>query len=161
MNSEIISRLIKIADEFPEKIALSSEHENITYKELISISFYLADWLQQSKKKNIGVHIEYCFNSIYIDLACIIADVRQIALPDLFSNQQLSHILKAAKPDIIISDNVERFSKLGLKFSSCTKMLGLDVLNLASNNNIKSSCSHISTSIFTPANTDKPNWPNY
>ncbi len=156
MNSKIICRLIQIADESPERVALLSENESVTYKKLVSLTYEMVDWFQQSQKKCVGVYIENSFEWVVIDLACIIADVTHIALPGFFSNQQLTHILNTANPDIIISDNVERLSQLALKFTSCSKILGLDVLNLEPGNEKKLTYPQSSKITFTSGTTSNP-----
>ncbi len=156
VNNQIISHLIQIADEFPDRIALTSENKVLTYKELISSAYELADWLQQYQKKTVGVYVQNSFEWVLIDLACIIANVTHIPLPGFFSDQQLKHILNAANPDIIFSDYVERLCQLGLKFTSCNKVLGLDILNLASNEGTKSTSSNYSKITFTSGTTGNP-----
>ena len=133
VSSKIISLLIQIADESPEKIALLSENKTLTYKKLLANVYDLADWLQQSRKKSAAVCVENSFEWVIIDLACIVAGVTHIALPEFFSNQQLKHAINTARPDIIISDQINRLFEIGLKFSSCRKVSDLNVLSLTHN----------------------------
>lgn len=130
MKSKIITCLIQYADEFPDKVALASDEEELTFKELVLKIYDLSDWLQQSNHKSIGVYLENSFEWVIIDLACLYANVTHIALPHFFSDQQLNHVIHTASPNIIITDHVERCRQLNLRFSSCNKVLELDVLNL-------------------------------
>ncbi len=157
MNSKIIDCLIQLADEMPDKVALVSEQRDVTYKALITSVYELADWLMQSKKNCVGVYLENSIEWVVIDLACIMANITHVALSDHFSNQQLTYIINATNPDIIICDNVERFSQLGLTYTSYNKMLGLNVLSLKGNSENKStfsSCNKVRF-IFDTANNPK------
>ena len=153
---KIISRLIQIADESPEKIALLSENETLNYKELLANVYHLADWLQQSRKKSVAVYVENSIEWVIIDLACIVAGVIHIALPYFFSNQQLKHIFNTAYPDIIISDQITRLLEIGLKFSSCRKVSGLNVLSLAHNDGSIFNYPNNSKVTFTSGTTSSP-----
>ncbi len=132
MTSKIISRIIQVVDQYPDKAAIISEDKNITYKELLSTAFDFADWLEQSKIKCLGVYVGNTIEWIVIDLASLISGVTHIALPACFSNQQLFHILDSTCVDIIITDDSERFSQQEMKYSSCSKLLGLDILKIYS-----------------------------
>ena len=156
MKSRIINCLIQQADESPDKIALISGNETLTYKELLSRIYDLSDWLQQSNNKCIGVYIENSFEWVIIDLACMLANVTHIALPHFFSDQQLKHIISSASPDIIITDQAERFWQLDLKFSSCSRTLELDVLNLAAVSKKSTIHKHNSKITFTSGTTGNP-----
>ncbi len=156
MKSKTISCLIQLADESPDKIALTSENDELTYKELLSKVYGLSDWLQQSNIKTIGVYLDNSFEWVIIDLACLFADITHIALPHFFSGQQLKHVIDTAKPDIIITDQRERFTELHVSFSSFNKILGLDVLNLATSNKDFASPKHNSKITFTSGTTGNP-----
>ena len=156
VNSKIISSLIQIADEFPERRALVSEGREVTYKDLVTNAYELADWLIQSKKKCVAVFVENSVEWVVIDLACIIAGVTHIALPDFFSNQQLKHVFQMARPDIIISDHVTRLLELGLKFISCRKVSGLNVLSLVPGDDSESRYMNTGKVTFTSGTTGQP-----
>lgn len=156
MNNKIISCLIQLADESPDKVALVSDSGELTYKELLSKVYDLSDWLQQSNFKTIAVYLDNSFEWAIIDLACLFANVTHIALPHFFSSQQLSNVINTAKPDIIITDQRERFAQLDLTYSSFNKILGLDVLNLATSNKELVSAKHYSKITFTSGTTGNP-----
>ncbi len=156
MNSKIIDCLVQLADEMPDKDALISEKRKITYKTLMTRVYELADWFRQSDNNCVGVYLDNSVESFVIDLACIMANITHVALPANYSNQQLVSIINTASPDIVISDDVERFTQLGLKYNSCNKILGLDVLSILPANTNKqpcSSCSKISFTIDSVGNT--------
>ena len=156
MNSKIISCLIQIADEFPDRVALVTENREINYKDLVSNVHELADWLQQSRKKCIAVFDENSIEWVVVDLACNIAGVTHIALPEFFSNQQLMHVLNTTHPDIIISGHVTRLLELGPKFISCRKVLGLNILSLVPADNHNSRYLNYSKVTFTSGTTNHP-----
>ena len=156
MNSKIINCLIQHADETPDKIALVSDKKELTYKELLSKIYELSDWLQQSDYESVAVYVENSFEWVVIDIACMFADVTHLALPHFFSDQQLNHIIHTASPDIIITDQLERFAQLDLQFSSFNKILELDVLSLSSANEKLTRRKHNSKITFTSGTTGNP-----
>ncbi len=156
MNSNILNYLIQLADESPDKIALVSDNGSLTYKELLSKVYDLSDWLQQSNFKTVAVYLENSFEWVIIDLACMFVDVTHIALPHFFSGQQLNHVISTAKPDIIITDQRERFSQLDLTLSSFNKVLELDVLKLTTFSKESKLEKHNSKITFTSGTTGNP-----
>jgi len=156
VNSKIISCLIQIADEFPDRVALVTEDREINYKDLVSNAHELADWLQQSRKKCVAVFDENSIEWVVVDLACNIAGVTHIALPSFFSNQQLIHVLNTTHPDIIISRHVTRLLELGLKFISCRKVSGLNILSLVPVDNHNSRYLNSSKINFTSESNSQP-----
>lgn len=154
MNSKIIERLIQEADEAPDKIAITIEDRSITYKTLMTKVYELADWFRQSKKKCVGVCLKNNIEWLVIDLACIMVDITHVALSEYLSDQQMTCIINQVNPDIIICDNAERFTLLGLKYTSCNKMSGLDVLTPMLNKKKKISCSSCRKIDFIDGNAD-------
>jgi len=62
---------------------------------------------------------------VMADLACQVAGVVHLPLPDFFSVEQLRHTLENAGADQVLTDRPERITALGLDFVQCGKWQGL------------------------------------
>jgi long-chain acyl-CoA synthetase len=154
LQSNIFKTIVQHADHSPDNVALRGETNTLSYKELVLSVFSFSDWLNQTKTQSIAIYVQNSIEWIIIDLACLVSGVKNVALPEFFSNEQLINVLDTARPDIVITDSAERLSGLGLKFTRCSKILNLDVLQTEHNNKVEEQ--HYTKITFTSGTTANP-----
>ncbi|EAW31783.1 Long-chain acyl-CoA synthetase (AMP-forming) [marine gamma proteobacterium HTCC2143] len=85
--------------------AVTTDSESLSYAELSSKVDITAEWLSTQQPKMVALHAENSIDWVVIDLACQIAGICCIPLPDYFSHQQSLHCIADAGVDLLISDS--------------------------------------------------------
>lgn len=96
------------------KNAISDDSRTVTYQNLWQEVISCKEKLSNLSVNRIGLLMGNTIEWIVIDLACSLAKITLVPLPDFFSNAQLKNIIITADVDLIISDNCERIKELGL-----------------------------------------------
>jgi long-subunit acyl-CoA synthetase (AMP-forming) len=109
-NSTLLQRL---SDRFsPFDIVLQDGENEWTLVELQARVLLWRTRLALPSGYCVALYGDNSMDWIAIDLACMEAGLICVPLPGFFSDRQLNHILESVKPAVLLSDNVERASKL-------------------------------------------------
>lgn len=96
-------------------IALISEEQSVTYRELWRRAAALADGLRAGGYGCAGLYRDNSVEWVVIDLACLMAEVTLVPVPTFFSDAQIRHLLAEAKVELLFIDDAVRAAKLGLR----------------------------------------------
>ncbi len=88
-----------------EQPALVSGDSRLDYAGLIEAIIDAVTWLQGEKAEVVALQAENGVDWVVIDLACQVAGVVCLPLPDFFSVEQCRNSLVSAGADLLISDN--------------------------------------------------------
>jgi len=87
--------------------AVTSNTQSLRYAELAEKVDAVVQWLSIQQVKMVALHAENSIDWVVIDLACQLAEISCIPLPDFFSEQQSLHCIDDAGVDLLIGDNNE------------------------------------------------------
>jgi long-chain acyl-CoA synthetase len=156
MNGVVMARLIEHASEWPHRTALVAGNVRISYKELLNRVFDMSDFLKQTRQDTIGISLENSIDWVIVDLAAMWSGVVCVPLPGFFSDQQLSHVINTAGVTLVFCSDTDRFSRLGLKFSSCRTIEGISTLFLAASQTDRPRLIGCGKMTFTSGTTGQP-----
>jgi long-subunit acyl-CoA synthetase (AMP-forming) len=104
MNSSLIERLQFIAQLCPaDQVALAGDEQQLSYGQLCESSEALAQWLLSRDCKVVALHADNSIDWVLVDLACQMAGVICIPVPNFFSPTQMEHSLNAAGADWLLT----------------------------------------------------------
>lgn len=136
-----------------DKIAFVDDRRSITYRELWSEVIKAKKQLQALQFGRVGLLMGNSIEWIVVDLACSLANVTVVPLPDFFSDGQLSHIMSAASLDLIITDNPSRISNI----TSCiTKQVASSLGDLLMLKMKQAPIKNVRKITFTSGSTGEP-----
>ncbi|MEH6558282.1 MAG: AMP-binding protein [Oceanicoccus sp.] len=92
--------------------AVTTDSASLSYAELSSKVETTAEWLSTRRPKMVALNAENSIDWVVIDLACQIAGICCIPLPDYFSHQQSLHCIADAGVDVLISDSSDLADQL-------------------------------------------------
>lgn len=101
-----------VADNSHSKPALIGMNKAYSYSELVVSVKRLAKELSGFKNQVLALYIDNCPEWIMIDLACQLAGITLLPLPQFFSDQQLTHAVMQAGARAVIHSNGDRLSSL-------------------------------------------------
>lgn len=96
-------RQLKLID--ANSIALAEGHRQLTYKQLITQVEQTAAWLSQQDASVVAFHAQNSIQWVITDLACQLAGVACLPLPEFFSKEQIQHCLQSSRADLFIATN--------------------------------------------------------
>jgi long-chain acyl-CoA synthetase len=99
----------------PERIALQTINNAITYQELITQVNELTDWLILTNSKSVALFGENSPQWLIIDLACQRAKIIFTPIPAFFSPNQIKHLLDSVKPTLLFADQTFQQDRLSSK----------------------------------------------
>jgi len=108
----VLAALERHASEFPDRIALDSGKEQLTYKQLLIAVSRLALALQQTGVQALALAADNSPAWAVADLACIRAGITLIPVPHFFSPSQMGHLLARASVDAVITDRSDAIATL-------------------------------------------------
>lgn len=119
----ILRIFLKNVEKHPEKIAFIKGDEEISYKDLATLSFKYADLLKKKKIKRIITILQNNFDHIAIFISCLINQIEIMPLVENTNNFNFSKFSK--KSDLILTkSNLEKFKrKLVVKDQTKNKIL--------------------------------------
>jgi long-subunit acyl-CoA synthetase (AMP-forming) len=91
----------------PERIALRDTRQIVRYGELTARVTALADWLHAQSCRVVALQLPNGVEWVLFDLACQLADVICLPLPDFFSPAQIAHCLASAQADLLVTQTEE------------------------------------------------------
>jgi long-subunit acyl-CoA synthetase (AMP-forming) len=104
MNAAMFARLHALAAATaPDQVALRDARQLVRYGELTARVTALADWLRAQSCRVVALQLPNGVDWVLLDLACQLADVICLPLPDFFSPAQIDHCLAAAQADLLIT----------------------------------------------------------
>ncbi|WP_310446824.1 AMP-binding protein [Thiobacillus sp.] len=110
--SRIIAALQRHAASDPRKVALQDETRSLSYGELLPEIDALAQQLQASNPRVLGILADNGTAWALADLAAHAAGIPTIPLPLFFSAAQLAHVIRTAGIDQVLTDQPERLAAL-------------------------------------------------
>jgi len=96
--------LTAIKNQPQDKIALQTATRLLSYAELGDLIEQFAQWLKDNAIHSVALYCDNSIEWVIVDLACQHAGTVFTAIPLFFSQQQISHLLNTAKPDLLLSD---------------------------------------------------------
>lgn len=111
----------KINQHSKQKIAIRTTNDSFTYGELILKVEQFSKWLKSNKIHSVALHCDNQAEWVFIDLACQNASVVFTPIPPFFSDLQIDELIKAVRPDVVISNKELSFygkDKINFSFLS-------------------------------------------
>lgn len=119
---KVLKQIFKIAEEFPQKIALIGTKkieqnfidEEISYQNLVSRIKAVSASLQKLNYNKIALIADNSPNWIIFDLACLHAKITLIPLPQFFTEEQINNALNLENIEAVFVDDellAEKFSQ--------------------------------------------------
>lgn len=87
------------------KLAVQTDDRSLSYGQLIRLTEQFAQWLEHNAVRSLALLCDNSPEWVIVDLACQQAGTVLTPVPLFFSAQQISHLIKTAKPDLLLSDN--------------------------------------------------------
>jgi len=102
------------------QLALVSARQSLSYAELTAAVSTLSAWLADTSVKVLALKADNSVAWVVVDLACQLADIVCIPIPDFFSESQICHCLNESGAELLISDDPHygRAIKNGARWSS-------------------------------------------
>jgi len=125
-NTTVIENFIKIANNFPNRTALSVNEQNYSYSKILNkVNLISKNLLSLSKKeKIIAIIMDRSFLQITSLLACLKSDKSFIILDEKIPLNKKKIILKKLKIKTVLLDNIKKKIKSkGIKFLNKNKIL--------------------------------------
>jgi long-subunit acyl-CoA synthetase (AMP-forming) len=88
-------------------VALADDEKSISYTELVDRISSVSDWLSLRNVSVVALQARNSIDWVIVDLACQMAKVVLLPLPDFFSLQQSANCLRAAGAEYLLSDNAQ------------------------------------------------------
>lgn len=110
--SRVLEALKYHAAEQPERIALDSDEEQLTYQLLSAVVTTLATELEQAGAQVLALAADNSPAWAVADLACIKAGISLVPVPHFFSPTQIAHLLVQAGVDAVMTDRADSISRL-------------------------------------------------
>ncbi len=110
--SRVFAALERYAAEQPERIALDSGEDQLTYQQLLAAVTTLSCELRQSGAAVLALAADNSPHWAMADLACMQAGIALIPVPHFFSPTQIGHLLQNAGVDAIITDRPDSIAML-------------------------------------------------
>ena len=98
----LYQQIQKTAKNNPNKIALQTQQQAITYSELIKLIEQTIISLQGLSPKLVAIHAENCPAWVVVDLACQILNICVLPLPTFFSEEQSVHAVESSAADLLL-----------------------------------------------------------
>jgi long-chain acyl-CoA synthetase len=111
-NSKILAQIALNAKNFPQKIALIGDFDEVSYSNLQRKISDLAAQLKQLPSQKIALIADNSLNWVIFDLACIEAGLTLIPLPHFFTKLQISEIIESEKISAVFCDNLSLVQQL-------------------------------------------------
>ena len=97
--------LLEKINQSHNKIALIDNNQQMSYQQLhIQVNRWIK-YLSSIKAKRVVAVLDNSCDWVLIDLACQTADICFIPLPVFFSTTQISHVINASVPDLLLLNN--------------------------------------------------------
>jgi len=110
--SRVLAALERRASGSPDRIALDSGQQQLSYKQLWIAVAKLASVLQQSGVQVLALAADNTPAWAVADLACVRAGIALIPVPHFFSPSQIGHLLVRAGVDAVITDRPDAIAML-------------------------------------------------
>jgi len=110
----LLEKIQEYAHSMPEKTAIQSNSKAISYSQLVT---EIQAFIPQLNANRIGLMMNNHPAWAIIDLATMFSRKCLIPIPTFFSNQQIKHTIRDAKLDLLIIEDKQSITLLGL--SSC------------------------------------------
>ncbi|CAA0082315.1 2-succinylbenzoate--CoA ligase [Zhongshania aliphaticivorans] len=107
--SKITQALAHFATQRPEQFALVSSDKSYTYATLNSRVTQLANELSHLGIPVMGLYADNSPDWLVVDLACQIAGITLIPLPDFFTVEQIAHALNTTGAGAVLCDQLNTF----------------------------------------------------
>lgn len=98
----LLSTLDKLAEQFPDLIALQGQGISRRYPQLRDDVIVLADWLTQNKRRVVALLADNHPEWVVVDLACQLANVMLLPLPLYFTESQRQHAMQSVGADTLL-----------------------------------------------------------
>lgn len=113
--SKIYDAIKRIARTNPSRVALSLPQEDgliiaVSYQELVSETNRYIQFLQAGNYKHIALLLDNSKEWVFIDLACMKLGITLTPIPQFFSEEQISNVIRNAGIEYVVSDALDRFS---------------------------------------------------
>lgn len=106
LNQPLLERLRFITELLPaDTVALSDDHKQLSYSQLCEQSAELAQWLSEKNCKVVALKADNSVDWVLLDLACQLAKIILLPLPDFFSASQIINCLRKSGADLLFSDS--------------------------------------------------------
>lgn len=92
------------SDLWSDRIALSDQHQSMTYESLARHVRVRSDWLRDQGIERVALCMDNQIEWVLFDLACQAADVCCVPVPAFFSSQQLDHLIRASAIELLLCD---------------------------------------------------------
>ncbi len=120
----------------PGQVALIDNGGKLSYRDLVDRVVALGTWLRDQEVRVVALYAANSIDWVVLDLACQVAELICLPLPQFFSDEQLQHCLQSTSVDLIFAESGSRSSLLdGCGFVhhklDCPSFLTLDALRLA------------------------------
>ena len=122
----VIENFIKVANDFPNRVALNVNNQNYTYSQILKKANLISQNLLSmcKKEKIIAIFMDRSFLQITSILACLKSDKSFIILDEKIPLNKKHLILKKLKINIVLIDNIKKkFKYKGVKFLCKKKIL--------------------------------------
>jgi long-subunit acyl-CoA synthetase (AMP-forming) len=110
--SVVITALRRHAEETPHRIAIQDNEVALTYPQLLASVELLAERLKASSPRVIGLLADNSTHWVLADLAALLAGIPIIPLPPFFSANQITHVIRTAGIDQVLTDQPTRLTSL-------------------------------------------------
>ena len=94
------------------KPALVDNHNESDYSQLTDTIAQVAAWLHRLDVRVVALQAQNSIDWIIVDLACQVAGVVCLPLPEFFTRDQMQGCLRAAATDIVLTDNTKLLSDI-------------------------------------------------
>ena len=96
--------LINIANQDPDKIAVETQHQKISYGDLYESISSLVEWIKNNNINSLVLNCDNNIDWIVVDLACQEAAVICVPVPLFYTENQIQKLINSVQPDLILSD---------------------------------------------------------
>ncbi len=156
-DKDLITLFKNVVEKNPEKIALSFENKNITYKELDNLSNNLASYMQNyniNYENRVAIFLDKSIEMIICILAILKINAAFLPIDIEYPEDRIKYILKDADAKLVLTT-----SDLKERISDICETICLDDLNLNKNVEFKytpKSPSSLAYVMYTSGSTGRP-----
>jgi long-chain acyl-CoA synthetase len=109
MQANILKKIIKVSERYPQKVSLRTNETSLNYADLVSAIIETSADLISFNSQVFGIDLSNCPEWVITDLSILNIKATNIPIPSFFSSEQINHLISDSSLEIMISDNYDKY----------------------------------------------------
>ena len=93
MQANILKKIIKVSERYPQKVSLRTNETSLNYADLVSAIIETSADLISFNSQVFGIDLSNCPEWVITDLSILNIKATNIPIPSFFSSEQINHLI--------------------------------------------------------------------